>query len=216
MGGFTSLGLEYMSLFSKDKAKSTWFKALIGYFPCDFEAKRLHRLSGPMTWIAMMIRYDLLCEHDHKFEAWFRDSSAFDEQAQAGEVQCPYCGNDQIRKAVMAPALAKSSKDQMAEPQRQVAIDAAEKAADDMREGTDPQEAAQALMDVVTKLQKHVEETCDYVGDSFADEARAIHYGDAEERGIYGEASMQDTQELHEEGIDVMALPRLSDKKRSN
>lgn len=163
-----------------------------------------------------MIRYDLLCEHDHKFEAWFRDSSAFDEQAQAGEVQCPYCGNDQVRKAVMAPALAKSGKEPMSAPQRQVAIDAAEKAADDMREGTDPQEAAQALMEVVTKLQKHVEETCDYVGDNFADEARAIHYGDAEERGIYGEASLQDTQDLREEGIDVMALPRLSDKKRSN
>ncbi|MDV7337989.1 DUF1178 family protein [Terasakiella sp. A23] len=162
-----------------------------------------------------MIRYQLLCEHNHEFEAWFRDSSAFDEQAERGEVQCPFCGNDNVRKAVMAPAVA-SRKEALISDNQQVAIEAAEKAADDMRDGADPQEVAQVFMEVVNKLQKHVEDTCDYVGDDFADEARAIHYGDAEERGIYGEATPEETEELRDEGIEVAALPKLASKDQAN
>jgi len=163
-----------------------------------------------------MIRYQLLCEHNHEFEAWFRDSAAYDEQAQQGEVQCPFCGNDNVRKAVMAPAIATSRKEEVENENQQVAIEAAEKAADDLRAGTDPQEAAQMFMDVVAGLQKHVEDTCDYVGTDFADEARAIHYGDAEERGIYGEATAEQTEELRDEGIEVLSLPKLDGKDQSN
>jgi hypothetical protein len=162
-----------------------------------------------------MIRYDLLCEYDHKFEAWFRDSAAYDTQVEAGEVQCPFCSNTQIRKAVMSPAVA-SSKESVASAGRDVAIEAAQKAADDMREGADPQDVAQTFMDVVSKLHKHVEETCDYVGDDFAQEVRAIHYGEAEERDIYGEATLEETRELRKEGIDVLTLPQPQGKKRAN
>ena len=164
-----------------------------------------------------MICYQLLCEYDHGFEAWFKDSASFDEQAAKGEVQCPFCGNDHIRKAVMAPAVStgKSSNTE-AEERQQRAIEAAEQTAQDLRGGADPQEAAQAFMEVVTKLQKHVEETHEYVGENFADEARAIHYGDSEEREIYGEASAEETQELREEGIDVLTLPKIPNKENAN
>ena len=73
-----------------------------------------------------MIHYQLLCEHDHEFEAWFRDSTAYDEQAKRGEVQCPFCGSDNVRKAVMAPALS-SRKEVTVTSDRSVAIDAAQK-----------------------------------------------------------------------------------------
>jgi hypothetical protein len=162
-----------------------------------------------------MIRYQLLCEHDHNFEAWFRDSAAFDEQAKHGEIQCPFCGNDNIRKAVMAPAVASRKESQM-NPDQQIAIEAAEKAADDMRAGGDIQKVADNFMQIVSKLQKHVEETCDYVGDNFAEEARAIHNGDAEERDIYGEATAQETEELLDEGIEVVSIPTLSPKDKAN
>lgn len=162
-----------------------------------------------------MIRYQLLCEHDHEFEAWFRDSAAFDEQAGAGEIQCPFCGNENVRKAVMAPNVA-SRKESQIKPDQQVAIDAAEKAADDMRAGGDIQEIAQTFMEVVTKLQKHVEDTCDYVGDNFANEARAIHYGETEERPIYGEASKDETEALLDEGIEVISIPTLGAKDKAN
>lgn len=162
-----------------------------------------------------MIRYQLLCEHDHEFEAWFRDSAAFDEQASHGEIECPFCGNLNVRKAVMAPNIATKKGDVSASNQ-QVAVDAAEQAAEDLRGGADPQEVAVQFMDVVSKLQKHVEDTFDYVGDKFADEARAIHAGDAEERGIYGEASVQEAEDLRDEGIDVLSLPKLGTKEQAN
>lgn len=162
-----------------------------------------------------MIRYQLLCEHNHAFEAWFRDSAAFDEQAGQGEVECPFCGNENVRKAVMAPAIA-SRKESKVSDNQQVAIDAAEKAADDMRGGANMQDVAENFMTVVRKLQKHVEETCEYVGDDFAEEARAIHYGDAEQRDIYGEASVTETEELLDEGIEVVAIPKVPAKDQSN
>ncbi|SCA56075.1 conserved hypothetical protein [Candidatus Terasakiella magnetica] len=164
-----------------------------------------------------MICYQLLCEHDHEFEAWFRDSTAFDEQAAHGEVQCPFCGNDQIRKAVMSPAVASAKDVQVrTSADQKTAIEAAEKAASDMRSGADPQEAAQTFMEVVSKLQKHVENTCDYVGEDFAEEARAIHSGDAEMRDIYGEATSEETEELRDEGIEVISIPKLADKEQAN
>lgn len=162
-----------------------------------------------------MICYQLRCEHDHEFEAWFRDSSAYDEQVATGEIQCPFCGTVEVRKAVMSPAVA-SRKDVMLSGERQKAIWAAEKAADDMREGADPQEVAQTFLDVVSKLQKHMKETCDYVGDKFAEEARAIHYGETQERPIYGEATVQETEELREEGIEVISIPKIMDKDQAN
>jgi len=168
-----------------------------------------------------MIRYQLLCAHDHSFEAWFKDSAAYDEQVAYGEVQCPYCGNLDIRKAVMAPAVqtgkTRDAQTEHSTPEPQeIAIQAAEKAADDMRGGMDPQEAAQQFLEVVHTLKTHVSETCEDVGDQFAEEVRAIHYGDAEERGIYGKATLEDPKELVEEGIDVLPLPDFGDKDKAN
>ncbi|WP_135080030.1 DUF1178 family protein [Terasakiella sp. SH-1] len=164
-----------------------------------------------------MICYQLLCEHDHQFEAWFRDSAAFDEQAAHGEIQCPFCENDQIRKAMMAPAVASRKDVQVRTSQDQEkAIQAAEKAASDMRDGADPQDAAQAFMEVVSTIQKHVEDNCEYVGEQFADEARAMHYGDSEMRDIYGEATQQETEDLRDEGIEVISIPKMADKEQAN
>lgn len=163
-----------------------------------------------------MICYKLRCDHDHTFEAWFKDSAAYDEQVAYGEVQCPYCGTLEVRKAVMAPALARGRGEDDAQEKQQIAIDAAEQAASDMRDGMDPQVAAEQFMDVVNKLHQHVEETCENVGDNFAEEVRAIHYGEAEQRGIYGTSSIEDAQELAEEGIDILPLPRLGDKDKAN
>lgn len=163
-----------------------------------------------------MIHYQLLCEHEHKFEAWFRDSAAFDEQAAQSEIECPFCGDAHIRKAMMAPALASHSKEEKKSPNQQLAIDAAEKVVVDVREGLDPQVVAEQFLKVVTQLQKHVEDTCDYVGEKFADEARAIHYGDAEARDIYGESSATEAEELRDEGIEIASIPKLIDKDRTN
>lgn len=134
-----------------------------------------------------MILYDLKCSNGHQFEAWFRDSGAFDAQCKRGEVECPLCSETDISKAPMAPRVAKSRN----------------------REGGEKRagQVAREILDAVGKVQKHVEDNCEYVGDNFADEARAIHYGDAEERGIYGEATETDAGELIEEDIPVQRIP---------
>lgn len=130
-----------------------------------------------------MIRYTLRCEADHGFEGWFRSSTDFEEQRQRRLLECPLCGSSEVDRGIMAPAVAKAH---------------------------DPVEAAakaRQLRQFFTQVRKHVEENADYVGDKFPDEARAIHYGDAQERQIYGEASLEDAHDLLEEGIEVLPLP---------
>lgn len=131
-----------------------------------------------------MIRYALLCKKDHEFDGWFRSSSVFDEQAKAGEVACPVCGSRDVRKALMAPSIAKSGD-----------------------KPATPAEAAQKLITMMTALRRHVEENCEYVGDEFAEAARRIHYGEEEHRDIYGEVTPDEARALIEEGVEVAPLP---------
>lgn len=132
-----------------------------------------------------MICYQLVCKKSHSFEGWFRDSAAYDTQAKKGLLACPTCNSKQVQKAPMAPAVSKKND-----------LSAAASHARQMREW-------------VTRVRKHVEDTSEYVGTRFPDEARAIHSGDAQERQIYGEATLKDAKELIEEGIPVAPLPCL-------
>lgn len=134
-----------------------------------------------------MIRYALLCEFDHPFEAWFGASSDFDDQAGRGLVECPFCGSRAVRKAIMAPAV-HGTRSSSGAPE--------------------PSPDARTLfMEAARKVREHVEENFDYVGDAFAREARAIHAGESESRGIYGEAKPEEVRALKEDGIAVAPLP---------
>lgn len=137
-----------------------------------------------------MIRYALTCKNEHEFDGWFRSSSAFDEQAKAGELQCPVCGSADVRKGLMAPNVAGTKKSN--------SIDVS------------PAQAAQKMVMMMTALRKHVEENCDYVGDKFAEVARRIHYEEEPHREIYGEATPDEARELIEEGVEVAPLPVLT------
>ncbi|MBS0296319.1 MAG: DUF1178 family protein [Proteobacteria bacterium] len=143
-----------------------------------------------------MIRYALLCEHDHDFEAWFSNSSDYDAQAERGLVECPFCASKSVRKAIMSPAVSGTKK----------------------REAPSPEQAAQArtmMMEAVKKVREHVEENFDYVGDAFAKEARKIHAGESENRGIYGEATPKEVRALKEDGISVAALPVIEETPKT-
>ncbi len=145
-----------------------------------------------------MILFQLKCEHDHEFEGWFKDGATYDTQAASGDLSCPVCGTSNVGKALMAPRLRTSrQKELAAEKQQQKAVAEATKAA-------------------IAEIRKQVETNCEHVGDKFAEEARKIHYGEAEKRGIYGEASLKETVELVEEGIDVHALPWGDDTNKKN
>lgn len=139
-----------------------------------------------------MILFDLTCRNGHVFEAWFRDGAAFEAQRKAREVACPDCGDPRVKKAPMAPRISKGAQKETSAkaiaPQPEM-----------------PAEIRQALR----QLRQAVESNCDYVGPRFPDEARAIHYGERDKRGIYGEASVEEAQALAEEGIEVARIPWL-------
>ena len=134
-----------------------------------------------------MILYRLTCGDGHQFEAWFRDGATYDSQSASGDVECPFCGSNHVSKAPMAPHLATAKK-----------ITAEVRA----------REVAEQILQAVNKLHRHVEENCEYVGDEFAEEARAIHYGEAEERDIYGEATEAEAMDLDMEEIEFYRLPQ--------
>ncbi|MFQ5774844.1 MAG: DUF1178 family protein [Kiloniellaceae bacterium] len=131
-----------------------------------------------------MIVYDLRCRKGHLFEAWFRDSAAYEDQAKAGKVACPTCGSKKVEKAPMAPRLSKGRRKAEAETA---------KAAEAMR--------------VMRELQRKIEDNFDYVGPNFAEEARRIHYREIDPRNIYGESSDEEAEALREEGIPFGRIP---------
>jgi hypothetical protein len=143
-----------------------------------------------------MIVFDLRCApQGHVFEAWFGSSAAYGEQRQRGLVSCPLCGSEQVEKAVMAPRVS-------AKGNRK---DEPSSAARDMISG-EPEAVKEALA-ALAAAQKKILEASDYVGESFADEARAIHLGEVTARSIYGKATPQQAESLAEEGISITPLP---------
>ena len=133
-----------------------------------------------------MIKYALACEADHLFEGWFGTSADYDDQSERGLLECPVCGMKTIRKQIMAPAVAGTKARGLSAP--------------------DPKMRAM-MMEAVGKVRRHVEDNFDYVGDAFAKEARAIHDGKSEDRGIYGEASQKEVKALVEDGVRIAPLP---------
>jgi hypothetical protein len=135
-----------------------------------------------------VIVYTLVCGDGHAFEGWFKDSAAYDAQAAGGSLSCPSCGNASIQKAIMAPAVKGS--------------------ATKAKGASEPTPAErQKMQQFAAGFRKFVEENAEYVGRRFPEEARKIHYGQAEERGIYGESTVAEAKELIEEGIEVAPMP---------
>jgi hypothetical protein len=140
-----------------------------------------------------MIRYALVCAHEHPFEGWFGSSADYDDQSARGLVACPACGSGEVRKQIMAPAVSGTK-----------ARGSASKADPDMRS---------MMMEAMRRVRSHVTDNFDYVGDRFAAEARAIHEGASEDRGIYGEATPGEVRGLIEDGVQVAPLPPEPPKK---
>ena len=138
-----------------------------------------------------MIRYALICDAEHGFEAWFGVSSDYDDQSARGLVQCPVCGSAGVRKQIMAPAVSGGTR----------------------REAPGPAQAHAMMMEAAGKVRRHVEANFDYVGERFATEARDIHEGSAPERPIYGEATPREVKALVEDGVPVAPLPGVTPPK---
>ena len=144
-----------------------------------------------------MIVFDLTCrDAGHRFEGWFANSAAFEDQAGRGLIACPHCGCTEIEKAPTAPSLARKA-NQVAAPKREGKASVAA--------ALPP--AVQEAMTRLAALQAEALRQSTWVGDKFADQSRAIHYGERAESPIHGQASLAEAQALIEEGIAVMPLP---------
>jgi hypothetical protein len=163
-----------------------------------------------------MIRYALICEASHAFESWFPTSAAYDKQAKAGLVSCPVCGSAKVEKAIMAPRLARTDRAKTrAEPAPMPAPPVSTPAPP-----AEPRNAV-AMMSPrerefrqkLRELRQHITKNADNVGRKFPEEARKMHYGEAEHRSIYGEASPEEAKALADEGIPFHPLPILPDER---
>ncbi|MGZ9810520.1 DUF1178 family protein [Pseudoroseicyclus sp. H15] len=133
-----------------------------------------------------MIRYALSCAEGHDFESWFASAAAYDSLAAAGHLSCAICGNGKVTKRLMAPAVG-AEKDEPAAPRLSA--------------------PASRMEEVLASYRRKVEAESDYVGLSFAKEARAMHDGEVPQRAIYGEARLDEARSLIEDGIPVAPLP---------
>lgn len=184
-----------------------------------------------------MILFDLRCSQGHDFEAWFRDSKSYDQLAEAGEVVCAICGDTDVTKALMAPhvrtrkasappTIEGTAKDVTATDQSSEPSHAPQAAVADRAGGPDTQLTAKATtaltnessaypakmveaMKMLRQAQTFIEKNFEPVGKNFAEEARKIHYGEADKRNIYGEATKEEAKSLADEGIEVNQMPWL-------
>ena len=139
-----------------------------------------------------MIRYELTCDKAHEFEGWFSSSADFDRQVESGFLTCPSCGSAKVSKLLMAPAVSTARKK---EARQTLAMDVAQK------------EAIRKVREAVAAIKANADD----VGARFPEEARKIHYGEADARGIIGQATPDEAQALIEEGIEIAVLPNLPD-----
>lgn len=140
-----------------------------------------------------MIRFSLVCDKEHEFDAWFRGSEDYETQRKRGFVECPHCGSSKVGKALMAPAVSTGRK------QEKIAL----------AMGEEQRRAMAQLKALSDKMKADAE----YVGDQFAAEARKIHLGETQARGIYGEATPEEARSLAEDGIEFMPIPVFPDDR---
>ncbi|MDX3909707.1 MAG: DUF1178 family protein [Sphingobium sp.] len=147
-----------------------------------------------------MIVYDLKCaRHGHPFEAWFGSSADYEDQRSRGLLSCPTCGDVDIEKALMAPAIPTKG-NRKAEPSSQQIV---------MAQGPQAVEAtkARAVLEQLAKAQSEALKDSEWVGRQFADVARAMHYGERDHSAVHGEVAPDEARALVEEGVPVAPLP---------
>jgi len=139
-----------------------------------------------------MIVFDLVCEFDHEFEGWFKNAGDFESQQTTGLLTCPMCGTDNVIKVPSVSHINFGKKEKQ------------------LAELIEIQQNAESL---ANKITDYVTNNFEDVGEEFAEVSKKIHYGEEDERNIFGSATLEDALELHEEGIDVIPLPSIKKDK---
>lgn len=134
-----------------------------------------------------MIRYTLNCNNGHQFDSWFSDSASFEKLREKGHVECAICSSKKVEKSLMAPVVTPKKKETLLSKQS-------------------------ALEKEIKALKQKIKATATDVGENFSAEARAMHYGEKEEKPIVGKTTIDEAKELAEEGIPFTPLPWSDDK----
>ncbi len=144
-----------------------------------------------------MIKFDLICENQHIFEASFDDSNSFEKQKRKKQIQCPFCNSLTISKSVMAPNISGKS-------------------TSSAKINREKKKLFSNYNKQLNKIKSEIEKNFTYVGKKFPEEARKIHYGEVKDKPIYGEATEKESQELVDEGIGLVRLPFSKKVKNKN
>ena len=144
-----------------------------------------------------MIKFDLICENQHIFEASFDDSNSFEKQKKKKQIECPLCNSSTISKSVMAPNISGKS-------------------TSSAKINREKKKLFSNYNKQLNKIKSEIEKNFTYVGKKFPEEARKIHYGEAKDKPIYGEATEKESQELVDEGIGLVRLPFSKKEKNKN
>ena len=134
-----------------------------------------------------MIRYTLNCNNGHQFDSWFSDSASFEKLREKGHLECAICSSKKVEKSLMAPVVTPKKKETLLSKQS-------------------------ALEKEINALKQKIKATATDVGENFSAEARAMHYGEKEEKPIVGKTTIDEAKELAEEGIPFTPLPWSDDK----
>ena len=180
-----------------------------------------------------MIKYQLICDLSHEFEGWFQTSASFDAQNQAELITCPVCGSANVRRALMTPNLASPNRRRRPSADNISSTNASitdingkpssssnqtnSLGSSDVASGASPSvtEIGEAMAQL-RQLQRKIKAEYRDVGTEFAAEARKIHYGEKEDKPIYGEATEKESKDLIEEGIPLIRLPFEKKQKKKN
>ena len=144
-----------------------------------------------------MIKFDLICENKHVFEASFDDSSSFEKQKKKKQIECPFCNSSNVSKSVMAPNISNKS-------------------SSSIKINREKNKLFSNYNKQLNKIKSEIEKNFTYVGNKFPEEARKIHYGEVKDKPIYGEATEKESQELEDEGISLVKLPFSKKEKIKN
>lgn len=146
-----------------------------------------------------MIRYALICDKGHDFESWFSSGDDYEKQVKRGFVTCPICNSPKVQKQIMAPAVGRAGESEAGEPATQPVALISEK--------------EKELRAKIKEFREMLMQNSDYVGNRFADEARAMHRGEIERRTVHGEASPDEARSMIEEGVPFLPIPSLPDER---
>ena len=156
-----------------------------------------------------MILYRLRCAKGHEFDSWFKDSKTYERQEKKSLIGCAVCGSAKVERALMAPRIGRKGKDSaaLAAAEAPAAETPVAPSPEQQQRATLAQHIPRELREALLKVRAEVEKNCEHVGDKFADEARKIHYGESDKRGIYGQTTDEEAEALAEEGIEFGRLP---------